>query len=122
MKVLAVSSYGVLAGAELSLAEFVAHRPAGVDVAALLVEDGPLRAHLEGIGIAAEGCDGFDGPPGHCCARHHLMTASRHRSCADSSRRRSRPTRNRRSRRRPHSSHSIDHLHHPRASRPGCPR
>lgn len=64
MRVLAVSSYGVLAGAELSLAQFVAHRPAGVEVSAVLVEDGPLREHLESIGIAAEGHDGFDGPPG----------------------------------------------------------
>lgn len=64
MKVLAVSSYGVLAGAELSLAQFLAHRPPGVEATALLVEDGPLRTHLESIGIPAEGLDGFDGPPG----------------------------------------------------------
>ncbi|MCW2991625.1 MAG: hypothetical protein JWM73_2219, partial [Solirubrobacterales bacterium] len=64
MKVLAVSSYGVLAGAELSLAQFLAHRPAGVEATALLVEDGPLRAHLEGLGVPAEGVDGLDGRPG----------------------------------------------------------
>jgi glycosyltransferase involved in cell wall biosynthesis len=80
VKVLAVSSYGVLAGAELSLAQFVAHRPAGVDVAALLVEDGPLRSHLEGLGIAAEGLDGFDGPPGPAAMARftkHLRAALR---------------------------------------------
>jgi glycosyltransferase involved in cell wall biosynthesis len=64
VKVLAVSSYGVLAGAELSLAQFLAHRPDGVEATALLVEDGPLRAHLESIGVPAEGVDGLDGRPG----------------------------------------------------------
>lgn len=64
MKVLAVSSYGVLAGAELSIVEFIAHRPAGVDVTALLVEDGPLKGAIEAIGVPAQGLDGLDGPPG----------------------------------------------------------
>jgi len=64
VRVLAVSSYGVLAGAELSLVEFVAHRPAGVEVAGLLVEDGPLRGRLEAIGVPTEGLAGYDGPPG----------------------------------------------------------
>lgn len=63
MKVLAVSSYGVLAGAELSLAQFLAHRPGHVEATALLVEDGPLREHLESIGVPAEGLDGLDGRP-----------------------------------------------------------
>ena len=64
MKVLAVQSYGVLAGAELSTVEFLTHRPDGVEAAALLVEDGPLRGALESIGVRAEGLDGLDGPPG----------------------------------------------------------
>ena len=64
MKVLAVSSYGVLAGAELSLAEFLGHRPAGVEATALLVEDGPLRDRLASLGVPAEGVDGLDGRPG----------------------------------------------------------
>lgn len=65
MKVLALSSYGVLAGAELSLAEFLAHRPAGVEATAFLVEDGPLRRHLEGIGIPASAPEhDYDGRPG----------------------------------------------------------
>lgn len=65
MKVLAVSSYGVLAGSELSLAEFAAHRPAGVDVAVLLVEEGPLRGRLEADGLVVHrpGAD-YTGPPG----------------------------------------------------------
>lgn len=63
MKVLAVSSYGVLAGAELSLCEFLKHRPADVDVVALLVEDGPLRARLEGLGVPAWAAARYDGRP-----------------------------------------------------------
>jgi glycosyltransferase involved in cell wall biosynthesis len=65
VKVLALSSYGVLAGSELSLAEFVAHRPAGVDVSVLLVEDGPLRGVLEEAGVTTHAPAGdYAGPPG----------------------------------------------------------
>jgi glycosyltransferase involved in cell wall biosynthesis len=46
VKVLAMSSYGRLGGAELALSEFVVHRPADVEVEVLLLEDGPLRARL----------------------------------------------------------------------------
>jgi glycosyltransferase involved in cell wall biosynthesis len=65
MKVLALSSYGVLAGAELSLAAFLAHRPSGVEASAFLVEDGPLRAQLESIGVPAQApAHDYDGRPG----------------------------------------------------------
>lgn len=64
MKVLAVSSYGVLAGAELSIAEFLRHRPSDVDAAALLVEPGPLEATLASLGLAVWTAHGYDGPPG----------------------------------------------------------
>jgi glycosyltransferase involved in cell wall biosynthesis len=63
MRVLAVSSYGVLGGAELSLAEFIRHRPAGVDVAVLLVEDGPLRARLARQEVRCWVARGYDGRP-----------------------------------------------------------
>jgi glycosyltransferase involved in cell wall biosynthesis len=63
MRVLAVSSYGALGGGELSLAEFLAHRPARVDALALLVEDGPLRAHLLERGVSTWAADGYDGRP-----------------------------------------------------------
>jgi glycosyltransferase involved in cell wall biosynthesis len=63
MKVLAISSYGVLGGAELSLAEFLVHRPAGIEAVALLVEDGPLRAHLAQRGVSTWAADGYDGRP-----------------------------------------------------------
>ena len=63
MRVLAVSSYGVLAGAELSLAEFLAHRPPEVRASALLVEDGPLRARLESQGVPTWAAHGYDGRP-----------------------------------------------------------
>ena len=63
MKVLAISSYGALGGGELSLAEFVDHRPAGIEVSALLVEDGPLRAHLLARGVPVSAASGYDGRP-----------------------------------------------------------
>src|SRR5439155_10687262 len=63
MKVLAVSSYGVLGGAELALAEFMRHRPAGVEVRALLVEDGPLRARLAEHEVPSWVARGYEGRP-----------------------------------------------------------
>jgi glycosyltransferase involved in cell wall biosynthesis len=63
MKVLAISSYGELGGGELSLVEFLNHRPAGVEAIALLVEDGPLRAHLLGSGVPTWAAQGLDGRP-----------------------------------------------------------
>jgi hypothetical protein len=65
MKVLAVSSYGFLGGGELSMAEFIANRPAEVEVLALLLEDGPLRAHLAQRAVptwVAAGCKGRPSP------------------------------------------------------------
>jgi glycosyltransferase involved in cell wall biosynthesis len=64
MKVLAISSYGVLGGGELSLAEFLSHRPAEVEAVALLVEDGPLRMHLLQRGVPTWALHGYDGRPG----------------------------------------------------------
>jgi hypothetical protein len=63
MKLLAISSYGALGGGELSLAEFLVHRPADVEALALLVEDGPLRAHLVQRGIPTWAARGYDGRP-----------------------------------------------------------
>src|SRR5437899_8230512 len=63
MKVLAVSSYGVLGGAELSLGVFLEHRPPGVEASAVLVEDGPLRAHLSERGVPTCAARGYDGRP-----------------------------------------------------------
>jgi glycosyltransferase involved in cell wall biosynthesis len=64
MRVLAISSYGVLGGAELSLEGFCAHRPEDVHMRALLVEDGPLRARLEALGIPTYTSSGdYDGRP-----------------------------------------------------------
>jgi glycosyltransferase involved in cell wall biosynthesis len=63
MKVLAVSSYGVLGGAELSLGVFLEHRPAGVEASAVLIEDGPLRAHLIERGIPSCAAHDYDGRP-----------------------------------------------------------
>jgi glycosyltransferase involved in cell wall biosynthesis len=63
MRVLAVSSYGVLGGGELSLVEFLAHRPPAVQAQALLIEDGPLRAHLTRRGVPTWVAHGYDGRP-----------------------------------------------------------
>jgi glycosyltransferase involved in cell wall biosynthesis len=63
MRVLAISSYGVLGGAEISLAEFLGHRPAGVEAVALLVEDGPLRAQLVKRGVPTWTAHDYDGRP-----------------------------------------------------------
>jgi glycosyltransferase involved in cell wall biosynthesis len=63
MKVLAVSSYGFLGGGELSMAEFIANRPAGVDVLVLLIEDGPLREHLRERGVPTWVAGGYRGRP-----------------------------------------------------------
>jgi len=63
VKVLAVSSYGGLGGAELALAEFIARCPAGVEVPVLLIEDGPLRSHLAQRGVPSWVADGYRGRP-----------------------------------------------------------
>lgn len=63
MRVLAISSYGSLGGGELSLAEFLVHRPPAVEAAALLVEDGPLRAHLVEREVPTWAAHGYDGRP-----------------------------------------------------------
>lgn len=63
MKVLTVSSYGVLGGAELSLAAFVEHRPAGIEVEALVLEDGPLAGRLADLGIDTQVAAGLTGRP-----------------------------------------------------------
>ncbi|MEA2494307.1 MAG: hypothetical protein QOJ29_2218 [Thermoleophilaceae bacterium] len=64
MKVLVVSSYGLLGGAELALLAFLEARPPGIDVDALLVSGGPLRAELERIDVPVEEAAGFEGRPG----------------------------------------------------------
>lgn len=63
MKVLAISSYAGLGGAELSFAAFLEHRPAGVEVEALLLEDGPLAGALADVGISAQVGAGLSGRP-----------------------------------------------------------
>ncbi len=63
MKVLAISSYGRLGGAELSETTFLANRPADVEALALLIEDGPLRPHLVRRGIPTWAASGYDGRP-----------------------------------------------------------
>jgi glycosyltransferase involved in cell wall biosynthesis len=75
MKVLVVSSYGGLGGAELALAAFLAERPPEVTVEALLVSGGPLRGELERIGVPVTEAHGFDGKPGPASAARFTRLA-----------------------------------------------
>jgi len=61
--VLAISSYGVLGGAELAMDAFLAHRPAGVDARVLLLTDGPVRDRLEAQGLPVAAARGMEGRP-----------------------------------------------------------
>ena len=63
MRVLAVSSYGGLGGAELALATFLEHRPPEVEAEAVLVSDGPLGALLERQGVPSVAGHGFEARP-----------------------------------------------------------
>lgn len=64
MRVLAISSYGVLGGAEIAMSRFLAHRPAGVEARALVVDDGPLVARLVAEGIPTWSSTSYKGSPG----------------------------------------------------------
>jgi glycosyltransferase involved in cell wall biosynthesis len=64
MRVLAISSYGVLGGAEIAMANFLAHRPAEVDARALIVDDGPLSARLRSQGLEVDALHEYAGRPG----------------------------------------------------------
>ena len=63
MRVLAVSSSGRLGGAELSLLEFLRHRPDDVHALALVIGDGQLRERLAAEGIESWVARGLDGRP-----------------------------------------------------------
>ena len=69
MKVLVISSYGFLGGAELSLCSFLTYRPADVEAVALLVEDGPLRTRLAEQGVPTWTGDYGGRPPPAALAR-----------------------------------------------------
>jgi glycosyltransferase involved in cell wall biosynthesis len=64
MRVLAISSYGVLGGAEIALASFLAHRPSEVDARVLVVDDGPLTRRLRAQGLEVVALEGYAGRPG----------------------------------------------------------
>jgi glycosyltransferase involved in cell wall biosynthesis len=63
VKVAALSSYGVLGGAELSLATFLEYRPDHVDAVALLMDGGPLAARLAGLAVPVHSARGYTGRP-----------------------------------------------------------
>ena len=62
MRVLAISSYGGLGGSELATADFIANRPAGVEVDALLVTGGAMEGILDVPTYVAHGYEGRPGP------------------------------------------------------------
>lgn len=53
MRVLAVASSAALGGAELALETYLAHRPAEVEMDALVLGDGPLPERLRALGVQA---------------------------------------------------------------------
>jgi hypothetical protein len=59
--VLAISSYGGVGGSELATVDFIANRPAGVDVDALLVTGGAMEDLLD---VPTWVGQGYEGPPG----------------------------------------------------------
>jgi glycosyltransferase involved in cell wall biosynthesis len=63
VKILAISPYGVLGGAELALAAFIEHRPTGNDVSALLMDDGPLRQRLNALAVPVKTWPEFNRRP-----------------------------------------------------------
>ncbi len=64
MRVLAISSYPGLGGAEIAMDGFLAHRPANVDARVLVLGDGPLAGRLRGQGLDVTIAEGFAGRPG----------------------------------------------------------
>jgi len=63
IEILAISSYGVLGGAELALDAFLAHRPPGFEPRVLLLSDGPLGPRLQAGGIPVAAVHGMEGKP-----------------------------------------------------------
>lgn len=64
MRVLALSSYANLGGAELAQTAFIEHRPPGIEIEALVIGEGPFAAHLAERGIRVRHEPGFDPRPG----------------------------------------------------------
>lgn len=62
LRVLAISSYGGVGGSELATVDFVAHRPAGIEVDALLVTGGRMEALLDVPTWVGRGYEGRPGP------------------------------------------------------------
>jgi glycosyltransferase involved in cell wall biosynthesis len=62
LRVLAISSYGGVGGSELATVDFIAHRPAGIEVDALLVSGGRMEELLDVPTWVAHGYEGRPGP------------------------------------------------------------
>ncbi len=63
LRVLVIASSGRLRGAELSLAEFLRHRPADIQALALVMGEGGLRERLEKLGVPVWTAHGYDERP-----------------------------------------------------------
>ncbi len=63
MRVLAVASSGRLRGAELSLAEYLRHRPAEVQALALVMGEGALHERLSELGVSSRTASGYETRP-----------------------------------------------------------
>ena len=63
MRVLAISSYAVLGGAELHLAAFAEFRPPDVEIEVLILDEGPLAERLAALGIPTATAHGYAGRP-----------------------------------------------------------
>src|SRR3712207_4559050 len=62
VRVLAISSYGEVGGSELATVDFIANRPADVDVDALLISGGRMEGLLDVPTRVGRGYEGRPGP------------------------------------------------------------
>jgi glycosyltransferase involved in cell wall biosynthesis len=63
MRVLIVASSGQLRGAELSIAEFLRHRPADVEALAVVMGEGALHRRLHEVGVSSRVARGYEERP-----------------------------------------------------------
>src|SRR5262249_3907692 len=63
MKILALSSYAFLGGAEICLCRFLEHRPAWADAETIVLADGPLVPRVSELGVPVSSFPEFEGRP-----------------------------------------------------------
>jgi glycosyltransferase involved in cell wall biosynthesis len=77
MTIHVVTSSGELGGAELALLTFLEHRPAGIEVSATVIGEGPLAARLEAIGVQAGTAEALTGRPSPLAAARFTAALAR---------------------------------------------